>query len=276
MTYAPPALRDLGAYLEARGVTNLGIVGDIAHTYGYHLGRDRIYGPGGKGDADYSVQFDRDAAGLTDAAAGIDLGGDADALRKLTRWLWDECLARGAGTEDVREVIGSADGTNVFGWSSKAPNQLILNYGDATHLWHTHISYFRDTELRDKRPLFGRYFDTPPDTGTGGDMPNITAVAAPTMGTAVITAVTATATRLDNTPVALTPGGSYPYIFVADAPGPVAGILIGTDLAILDRGLADFYPEQAADCSGAVMAEYNRMKSGTKATATVTFPDPPK
>lgn len=83
----------------------------------------------------------------------------------------------------------------------------------------------------------------PPDSGTGGQtVPNITAVAAPTMGTAVITAADPTAARLDGSSVALAPGGSYPYIFLGDNPGPVAGIIVDLDLAILDRGLADFYP----------------------------------
>lgn len=170
MSYAPPTLRDLGAYLTAHGVENLGIVGDTAHTYGYHLGRDRIYGPNGRGDADYSVQLARDKAGLTDAASAIDLGDAATSLRALTRWLWDQCLAGAPDTADIREVIGSADGVTVYGWSSKSPGQLILNYGDSSHLWHTHVAWLRDSEVRDKRPLFGRYFDTPPDTGTGGDM----------------------------------------------------------------------------------------------------------
>jgi hypothetical protein len=52
----------------------LGIVGDSNHARGYHLGRDRIYAASGVGDADYSVRTARDQAGLSNAAAAMDVG----------------------------------------------------------------------------------------------------------------------------------------------------------------------------------------------------------
>ena len=74
MSYNPRTLQDLGAYWTGKGGVNLGVVGDTGHTVGYHLGRDRIYGPGGQGDDDYSVKHRRDMAGLSGAASAIDLG----------------------------------------------------------------------------------------------------------------------------------------------------------------------------------------------------------
>ena len=42
MSYSPRTLQDLGAYWTGQGGVNLGVVGDVGHTVGYHLGRDRI------------------------------------------------------------------------------------------------------------------------------------------------------------------------------------------------------------------------------------------
>ena len=91
MSSSPQSLRQLGTYWTAQGGVNLGVVGNAAHTYGYHLGRDRIYDGGGpgKGDRDYSVQTRRDKAGLSDAASAIDLGrlnGSLPKLYRFSRW----------------------------------------------------------------------------------------------------------------------------------------------------------------------------------------------
>lgn len=164
MTTNPRTLQQLGAYWVAQGGRNLGVVGNKAHTKGYHLGRDRIYdgsGPG-LGDADYSVQLSRDKAGLTNAASAIDLGrlnGSLEELWAFSRWFAQRCFDGDPGYEDVREVIFWSTARNrVIGWSATAPGQWINDYGDASHKTHTHISFMRDSEGRDKRPLFAPYF----------------------------------------------------------------------------------------------------------------------
>lgn len=166
MSYAPATLRELSGYLLARGVVQLGIVGDAAHTSGYHLGRDRIYdgaGPG-LGDQDYSVKLDRDRAGLTDGAAAIDLGrvnGSLTELQRMSRSLVAACQSGAAGSTDVREVIYSPDGVTVQRWSG--PDRHIYTgpgNGDSSHLWHTHVSYYRDSEGRSKLALWRSLFPT--------------------------------------------------------------------------------------------------------------------
>lgn len=164
MTYAPQSLTDLMAYLGSQGVRNLGIVGGPTHTYGYHLGRDRVYGTGGQGANDYSVQLARDKAGLSDAASAVDLGrvnGELTGLQQLTAWLWAECQAEKPDTRTIREVLGSADGRTVRCWVAREAGgpTMLDNCADASHLTHTHISFFRDTEAADQRPLFRRYFE---------------------------------------------------------------------------------------------------------------------
>ena len=74
MSYSPKTLQTLGAYWTGQGGVMLGIVGDVRHTAGYHLGRDRIYSSTGQGSDDYSVKLPRDKAGLSGAASAIDLG----------------------------------------------------------------------------------------------------------------------------------------------------------------------------------------------------------
>ena len=59
MSYAPQPLVAAVAYLvrtTGQSSGNFGIVGNAAHTRGYHLGKDRIFTiPPGQGLADYSI-----------------------------------------------------------------------------------------------------------------------------------------------------------------------------------------------------------------------------
>lgn len=172
MTNSPQTLLELATYWTSKGGVNLGIVGNSSHCAGYHLGRDRIYSScackpsgecvPGRGDKDYSVQQDRDKNSLTNYASAIDLGkinGSLVGLREFTAYLFERGLAGDPLMHDVREVIGSTDGVNVYGWSALAPDHLIKDYGDASHKEHTHISWWRDSELRSKLALFAAYFE---------------------------------------------------------------------------------------------------------------------
>ena len=163
MTYAPQPLKDLGAYIVSHGCVNLGVVGDAPHARGgvsYHLGLDQLT------PTAYSRQHPRDVAGLSHAASAIDIGkvdGTLRNLQSLSNWLVRRCQARDILTLDIREVIYSPDGKVVRHWD--APTQTIYpggtgsGHGDDSHLTHTHISYFRDSEDRDKVELFRAYFE---------------------------------------------------------------------------------------------------------------------
>ena len=172
MSYSPATLRLLAAYWVKQGGVNLGIVGNTAHRQGYHLGRDRVFSAGGRGWGDYSVAYHRDKAGLSNAASAIDLGrlnGSLTELRKFSVWLVERCMSHAPGTQDIREIIYSPDGRRVFGYSalSGSGSQPILGYGDASHLTHTHISFFRDSENLDKVGLFSPYFASAPASKPG-------------------------------------------------------------------------------------------------------------
>ncbi len=157
MTFAPMTLLELAAYWKRQGGVNLGIVGDTAHLdrgVSYHLGRDQLI-PGA-----YSALRPRDRAGLSNAASAIDLGrldGSYTHLRAFSDWLARRCVKQVPGTGDVVEVIYSPDGKRVLGFKDGV-DFLIPDYGDASHLTHTHISFYRDSEFREKTALFAPYF----------------------------------------------------------------------------------------------------------------------
>jgi hypothetical protein len=160
MTYAPPTLLELRAFLRpltGLSAGNLGIVGDAAHAQrgtSYHLGEDDL------AETAYSRVTLRDRRGLTNAASALDIGNHAD-LRRLSKDLVASCRRNDPGTSDIREVIYSPDGDQVLRWDRQRGYASLPRVGeaDASHLWHTHVSWYRDSEFRDKvgvfRPLYG-------------------------------------------------------------------------------------------------------------------------
>jgi hypothetical protein len=176
MTFAPPTLVTLGKYLVSQGAVNLGIKGDTAHVakgWSYHLGADDL------AVGASSARLERDVAGLSNAASAIDIGkvgGSLVGLQKLSAWLSRECVNRAVDTLDLREVIYSPDGSKVFRWDE--PTQQVYEskfvdgrwtQGDLSHRTHTHISYFRDAEFRDKTALFRRYWEDEVITAIKGE-----------------------------------------------------------------------------------------------------------
>jgi hypothetical protein len=164
VTYAPVTLSALGRYWKAQGGTLLGIVGDGDHASkgtSYHLGRSAL-----KITA-YSRRTARDKAGLTEAASAIDLGrlnGKIDDLRDFSAWLVRQCQSSAPGTRDIREVIyaGTYKGTTAvlrYDRERGATSAPKPGEADASHLSHTHVSFYRDSRSRDKIGLFRPYFE---------------------------------------------------------------------------------------------------------------------
>lgn len=129
----------------------VGIVGDTSHAEGgdsYHLGADQIRARNGRDR--YSVdESARDKRGLDEHASAMDVGyfqvktvkGVAD-LRSFSLWLVALCKAGDPDTADLREVIYSPDGQTVRRWD----RQGVRTSGDSSHLYHTHLSEFRDAD----------------------------------------------------------------------------------------------------------------------------------
>jgi hypothetical protein len=163
MSTAPPKLAALQAFLKSQtslGAVSLGIVGDSRHKSGYHLGHDRIFSPSGKGDDDYSVKTTRDRNGLSDSASAMDIG-NFKRLREMSKWLGAQARSDAPDTRDIREIIYSPDGKKVLRWDRQRGVTSRPRPGEAddSHLTHTHISWYRDSESRDKVALFERFFD---------------------------------------------------------------------------------------------------------------------
>lgn len=153
MSYAPQSLLDARAYLQPRtGLpwVALGIVGDAVHRGGYHCGRDRLV------PDDYSNRTARDRAGLTDAAAALDVGWFAR-LVELTTHLVGE--ARAGRLLDVRELIGPWSDRRAYRWDHQAGWSPVRRAEGDSHETHLHISYYRDSERREKITPFRVFFE---------------------------------------------------------------------------------------------------------------------
>lgn len=216
MTFNPQTLLDLQAFWRTQGGRSLGIKGDAAHTWGYHLGRNRIFTiPPGRGDRDPSVRHPRDRAGLTNAASAIDLGrlgGSIPRLRGFSSWLVTQCRNGAPGTDDIAEIIWTDTAEVTWYYSSSGGRRVHRLPPDSraaqTHQGHTHISFYRDSEARDKVSLFRPFFDEEEEDS----MPTITTYIAGhsailRAGARVRDAAATTGSLLRTVP----PGGSEPW-----------------------------------------------------------------
>ena len=163
MSYAPATITAVAAYWVAHGGANGGITRSIAKQVkpSYHCGKDGIDKYRRMPANDYSIRNPRDLAGLTNASAALDLSWastDKSGLRAFSNWLIAEIRAGAPDTLDIVELVWSPDGTNISGWNRWRGNDIIPNYGDSSHRWHTHNAWIRDTEDHDKLAVFRRYF----------------------------------------------------------------------------------------------------------------------
>jgi len=164
MTYNPDDL--LGVRQTLMNNTGLpanalGILGDQSHASsgGYHVGNDTLSLIGNLYD-DYSkAESSRDGPG-TNAASALDIGdfntGNAS-LRSISLAMVAACQRNDPRMRDVREIIYTPDGYSVRRWDRLG----IRSGGDDTHLSHTHISFFRDSEgRRNNSDNFGGFIAT--------------------------------------------------------------------------------------------------------------------
>lgn len=166
MTYAPGTLLALRTYLVPKtglSLVSLGIVGDAAHARraSYHNGWDRVLAHHRTAATDYSIRTARDRAyPRTNAAMAIDIGNFRN-LRQLSASIVEQARRNAPGTRDMREIIYSPDGRTVLRWDRERGFDSAPKTGEAdnSHLYHTHISYYRDSERREKLTPFRRYFD---------------------------------------------------------------------------------------------------------------------
>jgi hypothetical protein len=133
--HAPAGITSLFNQIHAAipAAINGGIVGDQAHDYGYHRGRNYVSAD------DYSVQLPEDRQGDGEAACGLDLSwSDAQWQYTVSQRLLD--AAHDSRMHPVREFYGSVDGVHVVGWDYTEGHSAT---SDDSHLWHVHLSILR-------------------------------------------------------------------------------------------------------------------------------------
>jgi hypothetical protein len=134
---------------------SLGIARNKSDT-SYHVGKTFL-----KAGAYSYDESPRDRAGLSEASSAIDIGdysfthnGKTHNLRSFSRWLVAECEKGAPDTKDIREIIYTLDGATVKRWDRLKKRTS----GDPSHRWHTHVSWFRDSEFHDRAAAVRRYF----------------------------------------------------------------------------------------------------------------------
>lgn len=135
--YSPQAIYSLFNAIQAKipSAELSGIIGDQAHTYGYHRGA--AYIPSG----DYSRQFSDDRYAIDDqAASALDVGLPPDQMRAVSTRLMHASLTGDPGLTQVREWYGTIDGQTVTGYD--LPSGTLAT-SDPTHLFHIHMSFYR-------------------------------------------------------------------------------------------------------------------------------------
>lgn len=154
VTKMPPALSKvygwIGPYLSSD--KNGGIVNP--NSPGYHTSREDLIRQGRSGD--YSIQAPADKRGDAQYAAGIDITLSDAEMKIVTGRLRKACTpvngVYDARIECIREFIGTTDGKNVQGYNRYAHGTgsrgtvgwKTSGFSDKSHLWHVHISVFRD------------------------------------------------------------------------------------------------------------------------------------
>lgn len=146
---APGALYRLYA-LVAKGLPgqtmNGGVIGDQRHGSGYHRSRNALRAAGKY--SDYSIQASRDKKGNGDYASALDVTFHrvADLIAACKR-MERACLAKDKRLNALREWIGTLDGKHVIGYSPYRGHYITSS--DTSHLWHMHLSIFRDSNEND-------------------------------------------------------------------------------------------------------------------------------
>lgn len=168
MTIAPDDLKTVQQYVHdktGQDWNSLGIIHSQPLGGGYHEGQDlltqadREPGPSGT-YSDYSyadaravaiAPYGRDLAnattlaGVPNAASAFDMGLAFPNSLGFNAWMRDRMLEFDPRTRDIREMIYTLNGSTVRRIDRTGRQ---ADWGDSSHLSHTHFSFFRDSHGR--------------------------------------------------------------------------------------------------------------------------------
>ena len=115
-----------------------GIVGDAAHTYGYHCSRAELP------RSDYSVKLPADRRGPPDAAAALDVSYPPKQMKLVTARLVRAAKRGDPRVARLREFCGTLNGRQTYPWQiHPASGSEGVDSWDDSHLWHVHLSMLR-------------------------------------------------------------------------------------------------------------------------------------
>jgi hypothetical protein len=151
MGTAPAAIMQLSTTLQSRkdrpgSYTFLGIVGDAAHSFGYHLSNNDLIGLG-EGSTDYSLQLTRDKTGARatpNYASAWDLGFSDSDMVLVTNRLLTAAVAKNPSLVGIREFCGTTDNVHTHPYDLSNAQDGPLDSWDLSHLHHVHLSFYRD------------------------------------------------------------------------------------------------------------------------------------
>jgi hypothetical protein len=139
MATAPQAIFTLFAATQnavPRAVLS-GIVGDQAHSFGYHLARTELPAD------DYSVVLPLDKQGDGGAASALDISLPPDLMVTVTNRLLAAAKAHDPRLRALREFCGTTDGVHTHPYDLSNGQDGPLDSWDSSHLWHVHLSFYR-------------------------------------------------------------------------------------------------------------------------------------
>lgn len=134
--YAPAAIQGVYNRITVGSKQMSGIIGDQAHTYGYHRCRDVL--PGN----DYSRVLQLDLQGDGQAASALDVKFSSADMKTVSNRLLSAAKANDGRLRGLREFGGTVDGVNTKSYDLAARHEGT-NEWDDTHLWHVHLSFYR-------------------------------------------------------------------------------------------------------------------------------------
>lgn len=143
--FEPRAIRAVADQILERieGSQFSGIIGgpDQGHQWGYHRSRNRLIQIGHQ---DSSMAHERDQGGDGDAVSALDIKMPLGQMIAVTSRLKEAADAEdGRLTDVVSQFAGTLDGGAVYAWDVGSHRRQTG--WDNTHLWHVHISFWRDT-----------------------------------------------------------------------------------------------------------------------------------
>jgi hypothetical protein len=139
--FAPQAIVDVFGLIHPKipSAVFSGVVGDVNHSFGYHLARADLPGD------DYSVQLPLDRKGNVGAASALDISLPPDLMITVTKRLIAAAKKKDPRLKAVREFCGTTNGVNPhpFDLASGTDDPTNTQGWDDSHLSHVHISIYR-------------------------------------------------------------------------------------------------------------------------------------